>query len=146
MDLVNDVMLNDKNTLLFIHDPTESPNEIIYRSFAQISDFIDKRLGLKDQLRAAAYDMTEVRLHHKFYSDHKFMKNSFYIVSKDRVDFPIFEEKEFTANGILRFALKNIKGSFRLKPDLELTKEDLFIGISLKGIKGLDLRNENIDL
>ena len=141
MDLVNDVMINDKNTLLFIHDPTEPPNEFIYKTFVQISDFIDNRLGLNDKLRAAAYDMSEVRLHHRFYSDHKFMKNSFYIVSKDRTAYPIFEEGEFSANGILRFALKHIKGSFRLKPNLELTQEDKFVGLSLKGIKGLDLDN-----
>ena len=139
MDLVNDVMINDKNTLLFIHDPTEPANEFIYRSFVQLSDFIEKRLGLNDQLRAAAYDMSEVRLHHRFYSDHKFMKNSFYIVSKDRASYPIFEDKEFSTNGMLRFAMKHIKGSFRLKKNLELTKEDEFVGLSLKGIKGLDL-------
>jgi len=144
IEYVSDILESPKYTLLFVHDPSMSQNASLYILIDQLSDFVDKRLKLTNLLRVAAYDMSEIRLHSYFFSDERFMRNSFYLVSNNEKHFPIYNHKEIDANQLLTFALKNIRTPYRIPSGIILNEQDRAIGLTEDGIRGYDDSQEDL--
>lgn len=147
MEFVYDVLQNNNNALVFIHDPYSDIQIEIYKIFAKLSEILYKKFNLLT-VRIYSYDVSDVRVHSYFYNKGDFEVNTFYLFRGDRRDNLVFKEKVIDGSKLMKFLLMGIEGKFRIEREkVEFGAEENQLGFYLERIfDGIEIGENEEDL
>jgi hypothetical protein len=124
-------MLNDDNTdsLVYFYNSSDSASEH-QNNRSEVVNFLARFIPQNIRLltlRVYSYDLGRYRMPEDIFNDKRFEMNSVYIIPASQTKGPFikFEEKEFNADRLLRFALNHVEYKYEPPADgITMTPEE----------------------